>query len=261
MKPDYKNWVPKGMIFSVGGVTVLLLLLSIFFGLSGVVSGILKTILTIIFLIVTLIVFIISVWLILMYRAFSYNGKRKMSRKIIDGISEYITLREGCRGLDVGCGSGALTIACAKKNPGASFVGVDRWGREYASFNKALCENNAEAEGVSNTHFEQGDATHLNFPDESFDAVTSNYVYHNIPGDRQALLLETLRVLKKGGIFAIHDIFSKSRYGDMQSFVSKLKMMGYDDVKLVNTADGLFLSKSEATWMMLTGSALLVGRK
>ena len=37
----------------------------------------------------------------------------------------------------------------------------------------------------------------LDFPDESFDAVTSNYVYHNIAGkDKQQLLLETLRVLK-----------------------------------------------------------------
>ena len=43
----------------------------------------------------------------------------------------------------------------------------------------------------------------LDFPDESFDAVVSNYVYHNIMGsDKRALLLETLRVLKKGGVFA-----------------------------------------------------------
>ena len=47
----------------------------------------------------------------------------------------------------------------------------------------------------------------LDFPDESFDAVASNYVYHNITGeDKQELLLETLRVLKKGGTFAIHDL-------------------------------------------------------
>lgn len=40
----------------------------------------------------------------------------------------------------------------------------------------------------------------LDFPDGAFDAVTSNYVYHNFPSrDRQAILLETLRVLKKGG--------------------------------------------------------------
>ena len=52
----------------------------------------------------------------------------------------------------------------------------------------------------------------MDFPDETFDAVASNYVYHNIPSkDRQAILLETLRTLKKGGTFTIHDIFSEAK--------------------------------------------------
>jgi hypothetical protein len=50
-----------------------------------------------------------------------------------------------------------------------------RWGKEYASFSKSLCESNAKAEGVSRISFQQGDATHLDFPDETFDAVVSNY--------------------------------------------------------------------------------------
>ena len=51
--------------------------------------------------------------------------------------------------------------------------------------------------GVKNASFQRGNAVKLEFPDESFDAVTSNYVYHNIAGkDKQQLLLETLRVLK-----------------------------------------------------------------
>ena len=111
-------------------------------------------------------------------------------------------LPEGGRCLDVGCGSGALAIAVAKRNPGSLVTGIDRWGKEYASFNRPLCERNARAEGVENVSFLQGDATHLDFPDETFDAVTSNYVYHNIPSkNRQAILLETLRTLKKGGDF------------------------------------------------------------
>ena len=154
-----------------------------------------------------------------------------------------------------------LTIACAKRNPAATFIGIDRWGKEYASFNKPLCENNAKAEGVNNISFERGDATHLDFPDESFDAVVSNYVYHNIPGERQAYLLETLRVLKKGGTFALHDIFSKMKYGDMSAFMKKLKNMGYEEVRLIDTTDGSFMAKSEAVRMGLAGSALLVGRK
>ena len=39
-----------------------------------------------------------------------------------------------------------------------------------------------------------------------FDVVISNYVYHNVMGaDMQKLLLESLRVLKKGGVFALND--------------------------------------------------------
>ena len=261
MKPDYKNWMPKGMVLSGFAATAVFLILFIVFGLTGIVSGTLKTVLFIVFLAGTIIGLCVSVWMIRLYRAFSYNGKRQMSRKIIEGIAEYVKLPEGGKGLDVGCGSGALAIACAKRNPTADFIGIDRWGKEYASFNKPLCENNAKAEGVNNISFERGDATHLDFPDESFDAVVSNYVYHNIPGDRQAYLLETLRVLKKGGMFAIHDIFSKAKYGDMQAFVKKLKDMGYADVRLIDTTDGTWITKWESVWMELAGSALLIGKK
>ena len=261
MKPDYKNWMPKGMVLSAVIVTAVFLLLFIIFGFTGLISGVLETVLFIVFLVGTVIGLCASLWMILMYRAFSYNGKRQMSRQIIEGIAEYIKLPDGGKGLDVGCGSGALAIACAKRNSNASFAGIDRWGKEYASFSKPLCENNAKAEGVTNVTFSQGDACKLDFADETFDAVTSNYVYHNIPSnDRQAILLETLRVLKKGGAFAIHDIFSRSKYGDMQEFVKKLKDMGYEKVELIDST-GRFMTKQEAKWMALDGSALLVGRK
>ena len=261
MKPDYKNWMPKGMVLSAVIVTAVFILLFIIFGFIGLISGVLKTVLFIVFLVGTVIGLCASLWMILMYSAFSYNGIRQMSRQIIEGVAEYIKLPDGSKGLDVGCGSGALAIACAKRNPNASFVGIDRWGKEYASFNKPLCENNAKAEGVTNVTFSQGDACKLDFADETFDVVTSNYVYHNIPSnDRQAILLETLRVLKKGGTFAIHDIFSRSKYGDMQEFVKKLKDMGYEKVELIDST-GKFMTKQEAKWMALDGSALLVGRK
>ncbi|MBR4578647.1 MAG: class I SAM-dependent methyltransferase [Oscillospiraceae bacterium] len=261
MKPDYKNWMPKGMVLSGLAATAGFLILFIVFGLTGIISGTLKTVLFIVFLAGTIIGLCVSVWMALLYRAFSYDGKRQMSKQIIEGIAGYVKLPDGGKGLDVGCGSGALAIACAKRNPTAAFIGIDRWGKEYASFNKPLCESNAKAEGVSNVSFQRGDATQLDFPDESFDAVVSNYVYHNIPGDRQAYLLETLRILKKGGMFAIHDIFSKAKYGDMQAFVKKLKDMGYADVRLIDTTDGTWITKWESVWMELAGSALLIGRK
>ena len=192
MKPNYKNWMPKGMIWSFAAGTAIALVLTLIIGV-GWLKGIL--------LILALVLAGITVWTVLMYRAFSYDWKRQMSRQIIDGVAE-------------------------------------------------------------RTAFAQGDALKLEFPDGAFDAVTSNYVYHNIPSrDRQAILLETLRVLKKGGIFAIHDIFSKKKYGDMQSFVKKLNDLGYEHAELIPTDNGRFMSPWEAKWMALSGSALLVGKK
>ncbi len=254
MKADYKNWMPKGMVFGTLAVAVVFSFITAVVGISSVIG--------IILLVLSVLCVLMTVWMFLMYRAFSYDGTRQMSKQIIEGISSYVKIPDGGKCLDVGCGSGALSIACAKKNPGAQIIGIDRWGKEYASFSKNLCESNSIAEGVNNTSFRQGDACKLDFDDETFDAVTSNYVYHNIPSkDRQEILLETLRTLKKGGTFAIHDIMSKAKYGDMESFVQKLKNMGYEEVKLVDTTNGMFMSKWESTWMALTGSAILMGRK
>ena len=47
----------------------------------------------------------------------------------------------------------------------------------------------------------------------------------------------------------------------MRAFVKKLKAMGYQSAELIDTTDGKFMSKSEARWMGLSGSALLVGKK
>lgn len=264
MKPNYKNWMPKGMIWGTAAGCVGCLVLFLVFGVSGLLAvGTWKTILKIVFLVLAIALALIALWMWLLHRAFSYDGKRQMSRQIIDGVASHVTLPEGGRGLDVGCGSGALTIAVAKHNPKAEIVGIDRWGKEYASYNKPLCERNAKAEGVDDrTSFAKGNALKLDFADETFDAVCSNYVYHNIPSrNRQEILLETLRVLKKGGTFAIHDIFSKAKYGDMQAFVLRLKEMGYEEVELIDTTKGLFMTSWEATWMALKGSAILRGRK
>ena len=262
MKPDYKNWVPKSMVLGLFCGAVVCTIAAITVGLL-LEAGTLKTILLIVLILAALIFCAFTVWMYALHKTFDYNGSRKLAKTIIDGTTAHVTLPEGGIGLDVGCGSGALTIAAAKRNPKARMVGCDIWSGAYKSvFTKALCENNAQAEGVSNVSFEEGNAIRLPFADESFDAVTSNYVYHNISGyDKQKLILETLRVLKKGGTFAIHDLMSKARYGDMDAFVRLLKDQGYEDVKLIDTTDGTFMGRKEAAWLGLAGSTLLVGRK
>ncbi|MDO4962117.1 MAG: class I SAM-dependent methyltransferase [Eubacteriales bacterium] len=247
-KPNYKNWMPLGMI-----VWLIIGCIACIAGIRAVsifTTGIIRVAAVSICSIIMLVCAASAAWCIVLYRAFDFNGKRGLSRQIIDGIAEYITLPEGGKGLDVGCGSGALTIACAKKNPQGSMQGLDLWGMQYISYSKSLCKKNAAIEGVADkTEFTQGDACWLPFEDETFDAVTSNYVYHNITGLRKKdLVLETLRTLKKGGCFAIHDIMSEARYGDMEAFRQMLiNEEGYERVELIDTTDGKFMSKKEGS--------------
>lgn len=262
VKPNYKNWIPKGMMFGViaGAILIGSLFVTVLF--TDFLTGYVRLTVEIVLEILFCILFAYSVYCVFWYCAFSYHGKKQIARRIIEKIAQYVVLPENGKGLDVGCGSGALTIACAKNNPNAQMIGLDRWGKEYASFNQSLCESNAKIEGVLNrTTFIKGDASALPFADNSFDFITSNYCYHNIPTkNRQAILLESLRVLRKGGSFVIHDLFTEQKYGNMDIFLKQLKEMGFEEVKLFNTMDGLFLTRKEAGFS-LSGSKLLIGKK
>ena len=263
-KPDYRNWVPESLLKYLIFASIIAFILFIVCCVSDFgFSGRTRLICAIILGFATLILTFFTIWMRVLYRAFDYNGKRKLAKVIIEGTADYVKIPDGGVGLDVGCGSGALTIACAKRNPKATMVGCDIWSGSYkVEFSKKICEDNAKAEGVLNVRFEEGNAVKLPFEDESFDAVTSNYVYHNITGkNKQKLLLETFRVLKKGGVFVIHDLMSKSRYGDMDKFIEKLKKDGYENVQLIDTTKGLFMGHKEALLLGLCGSTLIIGRK
>ncbi|MDO4538197.1 MAG: class I SAM-dependent methyltransferase [Coriobacteriales bacterium] len=255
--PKYDNWVPKHMVVaSCAGTAVL--------GAGCVVSCALRAPkpLRVALAGTTTACGAFALWSLMARSSFSYEGERKLSRQIVEGTAAFVSLPQGGTCLDVGCGSGALSIAVARRNPQGEVVGVDLWGSEYGNYSQLLCEKNAQAEGCENVRFKSGDARQLPFDDETFDAVTSNYVYHNVMGaNKQDLLRETLRTLKKGGTFAIHDIMDRRRYGDMQAFVQELRDAGFERVELVPTTCGLFMEKAEAGALMLSGSALLLGKK
>ena len=131
--------------------------------------------------------------------------------------------------LEVGCGSGALIIRAALTWSKAKVIGIDYWGAVY-TYSKALCEKNAVSEGVaSRCVFQHGDAKQLDFPDESFDVVISNYVYHNVSEhypqilyDKKALELKNklpsdLIEQKKQNQYTL--LASASRSANMDRFV------------------------------------------
>lgn len=88
MKADYKNWMPKGMVMRTGYGMIASLVLFLILGVSPIVlEGRTKRVIGIVLLILTVIFGVVTIWMYLMYRAFSYNGKRQMSKQIIEGVA------------------------------------------------------------------------------------------------------------------------------------------------------------------------------
>ena len=107
----------------------------------------------------------------------------------------------GSRVLDVGCGTGRTTIPLYEQ--GYEVVGVD--------ITPAMIDTArsiASQQGLA-INYEVGDATHLPYPNESFDhALFSFNGWAQIPGrvNRAAALSEIYRVLRPGGhyVFTTH---------------------------------------------------------
>ena len=101
MKTDYKNWMPKGMILSFAAGAIVFLLMCLLFACAGWASGAWQTALTALLAVLAVFFCGLTVWSVLMYRAFSYNGKRQLSRQIIEGVAAYIRLPQGGKCLDI----------------------------------------------------------------------------------------------------------------------------------------------------------------
>ena len=76
-----------------------------------------------------------------------------------------------------------------------------------------------------------------------------------------SLTLQFEQAKWRGGVFALNDDMKPKMYGDMEDFAQKLRDMGYQDVRLIDTAQEAFGSHRRAAMMMLGSSRLLVGRK
>lgn len=196
-----------------------------------------------------------------------FNFKKGgMMGKMHEYLLRHLTWDGKGRLLDIGCGAGALTLRCAKYYPDAQLTGIDYWGVEW-NYAKEQCEKNAEIEGAeSRVDFRKGDAAHLDFPDETFDAAVSNFVFHEVRSvkDKLDVVREALRVVKKGGSFAFQDMFAqKALYGDMEEFVRELKKEGISEIHYIGNVEKKvnFVPKYARTPWMISGVGILYGTK
>jgi arsenite methyltransferase len=106
-----------------------------------------------------------------------------------------VAARPGEIGLDVGCGAGHLACELAGEvAPEGRIVAIDRSPESVdASKARAVKEEFADTVDV-----QVGDATALQFPDETFDFVVAVQVYSFVSNVARAIE-EAARVLRKGG--------------------------------------------------------------
>jgi ubiquinone/menaquinone biosynthesis C-methylase UbiE len=103
--------------------------------------------------------------------------------------------------LDVGCGTGSITVDLARHVPQGHVVGID-----ISSDSLAQATSLAKAQGITNVEFMQSDAHAIRaLSDDSFDIVHSHMVLLHL-SDPVLALREMRRLVKDGGIVAARDV-------------------------------------------------------
>ena len=116
-------------------------------------------------------------------------------------IGRLAQVKPGDKVLDVGCGSGRLTMAAQKwAGPEGEAVGIDPSPEMIQ-----VARQNAGRAGLG-AKFELGVVEALPFPDKTFDVVLNRLMLHHLPDDlKQRGLAEMRRVLKPGGLCLVVD--------------------------------------------------------
>jgi ubiquinone/menaquinone biosynthesis C-methylase UbiE len=109
-------------------------------------------------------------------------------------------LADGHRVLEIGSGTGNLTIRAKRSHPGADLIGVDPDPLASARAQRKL-------HGRNGIRFDHGYAQKLPYYDGEFDRVLSSLMLHHLDSDaKSAAAAEVFRVLRPGGRLHLVDV-------------------------------------------------------
>jgi ubiquinone/menaquinone biosynthesis C-methylase UbiE len=115
-------------------------------------------------------------------------------------LIEQAGLQPGQRVLEVGCGTGTLTLRIKRRWPDVEVVGLDPDPKALERAGRK-----AGRAGVS-IQFDRGFGDALPYPDGWFDRVLSSFMFHHLPAGAKGKFLRAVRgVLRPGGSFHMLD--------------------------------------------------------
>lgn len=131
-----------------------------------------------------------------------FLGKEQAIRDMTLGLAQ---IKPGEVVLDVGCGTGSLTIGAKERvGPTGEVYGIDA-APEMIEVSRRKARHMATQLGVD-VDFRAGLIEDIPFPDDQFDLVLSSLMLHHLPLDLKGRgFLEIGRVLKPGGRFLAVD--------------------------------------------------------
>lgn len=121
---------------------------------------------------------------------------REQVAEVLDLIDEPAQIENV---LDLGCGPGVSAFVLADALPNARVDGVDLAEKMIARAKRHHARSFAS---LHNVRFHVGDATALDWPDESFDLAVGHSFLYLVP-DRPAVLRQARRVLRPGGVLVL----------------------------------------------------------
>lgn len=155
---------------------------------------------------------------------------------IIAGLSDFFLRESSSRSLDIGCSTGTLVNALARRHPQTVSMGIDSV-KEMIAFAR-------DKTNVPNANFICEDFIEAEFEAESFNLIISYYTAQFIhPSSRHLFFEKIFKLLKWGGALVL---FEKIRGPDarFQDIMSSLyfdykRDQGYSNDELCNKAIGL----------------------
>ncbi|NEO83978.1 MAG: class I SAM-dependent methyltransferase [Spirulina sp. SIO3F2] len=147
-----------------------------------------------------------------------FNGAADpMRRRVLPPLKAHLTqATQPTRILDVACGTGRTLRMIRGMLSEAALFGIDLSAAYLRKANQLLSELPGELPQLV-----QANAEEIPYVAHYFDAITSVFLFHELPaGVRQTVIEECCRVLKPGGIFIICDSIQE---GDTPEFSANLK--------------------------------------